>query len=391
MIALFISSSITLFSSFLTQRDASLHALSQLAEVMSENLRAALAFHDQASAARLLQPLQANPHIRMAWVSDEVGLAFSRYSAPGLPNSEVQRYLSLGLQTQPSSATEMGMDNMVVVKPILFDGQAIGTLTIVSDNAALRDEIIRHLVFQTLVSLLALALLTLISLPLQKLFTQPIFDLIDSMRHISLTKDYAVRVTSRRNDEFDNLYSGFNEMLAEVQDRDERLSKLATTDVLTEISNRRHALDLLETMVILANRKQEPLGVILLDVDFFKMVNDSLGHPVGDIVLKDTARLLLGCAREYDLVARFGGEEFLVLCDNSDADSTLVIAQRMRGSVERHTFCHPGGELRITISLGVCAAVPGMHSGADMINRADKALHQAKLNGKNRVELGVET
>jgi len=390
-IALFISSAITLASTVLTQRDESLHALRQLADVSSENLRAALAFHDQASAERLLQPLKANPNIRMAMVTDEAGRLFSSYCAPQLPDSEATRYLALTRPAQPTPTEEMGLGEMVVTNPIIFDGQVIGALTIVSDNAALHDKVMRHLGFQILVSLLALTVLTLVSLPLQKLFTRPIYDLINSMRHISLTKDYAVRVTSGRNDEFDSLYAGFNAMLAEIQDRDERLSKLATTDALTEISNRRHALDILDTMVVRANRKSEPLGVIMIDIDHFKSINDCQGHPVGDVVIKEVARLLSGCAREYDLVARFGGEEFLVLCDNSDAEGTEVIAQRIRESVEQHVFGFPGGELRATISLGVFAAVPGTRSGTDMVRLADKALYLAKMNGRNRVELAVQT
>ncbi len=399
-LALIISSSITLLSTFLTQREESLRLLTQLAEVSSENLRAALAFHDEQSGHRLLLPLQANPHIQMALVEDELGQPFGRYVANGLSEADqqhFQRYLHqamVALEASPTDAPRavdsMRWDYTAVVKPILFDGHVIGKLAIVSDNSALIDKIKQHLVFQTLLSLLTLCLIVLLSFSLQRLFTRPIYDLLAAMRHITDTKDYSVRVLSQRQDEFNVLIGGFNTMLSDIHERDERLSRLATTDVLTGLANRRCAMDTLASMVLRAQRKREPLGVVMLDIDHFKKINDQHGHPVGDLVLQDIGALLLSCARNLDLVARMGGEEFLILCDNSDTDATARVAERIRSSIENHVFAYGAVQFRATASLGLSACVPEATDGQEMIKRADMALYQAKTSGRNRVKMWNE-
>lgn len=396
-LALIISSSITLLSTFLAQRDESLRLLTQLADVSSENLRAALAFHDGKSGQRLLLPLQANPHIRMALVEDEQGKIFGRYVAPGLSEADQQRYqrylqkavTTLGTSTTdtPKAVDDMRWDYTAVVKPILFEERVIGKLAIVSDNTALIDKVNQHLIFQAILSLVTLCLIVLLSFSLQRLFTRPIYDLLTAMGRITDTKDYSVRVLSQGQDEFNVLIGGFNAMLSDIRERDDRLSKLATTDALTGLANRRCAMETLAAMVLRALRKREPLGVIMLDIDFFKKINDQHGHPVGDKVLKDIATLILSCARNLDLVARIGGEEFLILCDNSDTDATWRVAERIRVAVENHAFRYDNVQLRATVSLGFHAGVPESDDGQELIRHADLALYQAKAAGRNRVDI----
>jgi diguanylate cyclase (GGDEF)-like protein len=206
------------------------------------------------------------------------------------------------------------------------------------------------------------------------------------MQEVARTKNYRTTLDSRRTDEFDNLYQGFNAMLTDIRERDDRLSQLATTDALTGIANRRHAMEMMETMATRAQRKNEPLGVIMLDIDFFKKVNDRYGHPVGDLVLKEIAQVLQANAREYDLVARFGGEEFVVLCDGGTSEVTVAIAERIRlGTEARRIEYHPGQFVSVTVSLGVHSAVPQADENiAQMIKTADEALYRAKESGRNR-------
>ena len=170
----------------------------------------------------------------------------------------------------------------------------------------------------------------------------------------------------------------------------EQANTLATTDVLTGLANRRFAMTRLDEAVVMAARKREYLGIIMLDIDHFKSVNDRFGHPVGDIVLKSVATVLAGAAREYDLVGRVGGEEFLVICDSADTEIITSIAERMRKSVEETVIDYGDGHTtQVTISLGVVSKIP-CDDGSDsmsMIRYADEALYKAKNNGRNRVEL----
>lgn len=177
-------------------------------------------------------------------------------------------------------------------------------------------------------------------------------------------------------------------MLGEIRERDEKLSKLATTDTLTGLANRRHVMETMETMLVRARRKAEPLGVIILDVDFFKRINDTFGHPVGDTVLKAIAIILEQSAREYDTVARIGGEEFLVLCDNTDKETVRLVAERIRTNVEQAVIAHDSGQLQATVSLGAFSAIPVDLDEEALLKIVDDALYRAKQAGRNQVQMG---
>ncbi|SFU78610.1 diguanylate cyclase (GGDEF) domain-containing protein [Paenacidovorax caeni] len=206
------------------------------------------------------------------------------------------------------------------------------------------------------------------------------------MRRIGLSKDYTTVLATHHQDEFGELYRGFNAMLQEIRVRDEKLSQLATTDTLTGLANRGHALESLQTMLTRAQRLGGAMGVMLLDVDHFKQVNDTYGHPAGDQVLRDIAHILQANVRAYDLAARFGGEEFLVLCEGADLSATVDMAERIRAAVASRVYRLAGGQtLRTTVSVGVYAGAGSHATAMQLIELADQALYRAKQAGRNRV------
>jgi diguanylate cyclase (GGDEF)-like protein len=142
-------------------------------------------------------------------------------------------------------------------------------------------------------------------------------------------------------------------------------------------------------MVSRAHRKRESFGLVMFDVDNFKHVNDQFGHPVGDIVLKEVAAIMARAAREYDLVARIGGEEFLVLCDASDLETTRMIAERMRVEIESTAIKTSADTfLKATVSAGVFATVPMTEDTDVLLKIVDDALYHAKGTGRNNVVMG---
>ena len=401
-IALFISAVMSVSVTFVTQRTESLRHLQQISDIASENLTAALAFSDSASAGRLLGALRANPHIQAAIIHDDQMKPFSDYIASDADTAAVRHYLQgleqLAIRNRSqildrSKALEsIDFNYMFAITPIVFEGKVLGTLTIVSDTQELKGQLSYYLAMQLLISVLTLVIITFISMRLQPVFTEPIFHLIDAIREIAQTKNYSLSVSTTQNDEFKGLYAQFNDMISEIRERDVLLNRLATTDPLTGLPNRRQAMEVLQTMVTRACRKREWFGLVMFDVDFFKNVNDQYGHPVGDIVLKEVAAIMAHTAREYDLVARIGGEEFLVLCDNSDLETTHMIAERMRLEVKRaviHTV--DGNMLKVTVSAGVHAAVPQTEQADLPLKWVDEALYHAKESGRNRVSLGDRT
>jgi diguanylate cyclase (GGDEF)-like protein len=401
-IALSISAVMSLTLTFVTQRDESLRHLQQVSKIAGENLTAALAFSDSTSADRMLGSLHADPQILAAIIHDDEARLFSAYVSSTAEQAAVKDYLlRLGrlaiekrtqLFDQQEGLGSINIDYMFAITPIVFEGKTIGTLTIVSDNQALKKKLIYYFIMQSMISVMTLVIIGFISVRLQRAFTSPIFNIIDVIRKIAETKNYSVSVDAIQNDEFRVLYTNFNDMIAEIRDRDTLLSRLATTDPLTGLANRRYAMEVMQTMVSRARRKQEFFGLVSFDVDHFKRINDQFGHPVGDLVLKEVAGILAKTAREIDLVARIGGEEFLVLCDNSDVESTRMIAERMRMAIESAVIEYDEGrQLKMTVSAGVYASVPTSEDMDVALNCVDSALYQAKESGRNRVSIWEKT
>jgi diguanylate cyclase (GGDEF)-like protein len=127
--------------------------------------------------------------------------------------------------------------------------------------------------------------------------------------------------------------------------------------------------------------------VILLDLDQFKRINDSFGHACGDEALKTTAKVIQRCVREHDLIARWGGEEFLLLLPETDIEQATALAERLRRAIADNRLRHQDQEIAITASMGVATMEP-RHTGLEeLISNADKCLYQAKAAGRNRVSV----
>jgi diguanylate cyclase (GGDEF)-like protein len=171
--------------------------------------------------------------------------------------------------------------------------------------------------------------------------------------------------------------------LLEVQlsEANARLEGQASTDPLTGLANRRRAGEVLETAVACAARQGTPLSVILADVDYFKSFNDTYGHPAGDDVLTTVAAVLRGVVRGCDLVARHGGEEFLIVAPGADVSGATALAERLRQSVAEA----PWPARTITISLGVATLAAGSRDASELVANADAALYRSKHSGRDRV------
>jgi diguanylate cyclase (GGDEF)-like protein len=172
-----------------------------------------------------------------------------------------------------------------------------------------------------------------------------------------------------------------------LADRARALEILARHDPLTGLANRRQFTEVLERALRHARRTGGEVSLVVADLDRFKNVNDTLGHPAGDEVLKAVAGILGEDTRADDLVARLGGEEFALLLVDTDADGALARAERLRTRLEETEIPLPGGRAcRVTSSFGVATQDPRLPSGDGdrLLARADRALYEAKRTGRNR-------
>ncbi len=180
---------------------------------------------------------------------------------------------------------------------------------------------------------------------------------------------------------------GLNHRLLNAQ---RKLRKQADTDSLTGLFNRRSFFRSIQREISRYERNERPFSLLLIDIDHFKKVNDTFGHSMGDVVLKRLAKILCKTAREQDIVARTGGEEFCILLPEAKKEEARVMAERIRQTVKANDMGAPKRELYITISVGAAEIL--MNEEVDSIyNRADIALYRAKSGGRNRVEVAEES
>jgi diguanylate cyclase (GGDEF)-like protein len=173
----------------------------------------------------------------------------------------------------------------------------------------------------------------------------------------------------------------------ELMVSNKRLELLSITDGLTQLYNHRHFQDEFAKNFAEAVRYQRPLSLALLDIDFFKKINDTYGHAAGDQVLREVSSMFIGSIRSSDLAARYGGEEFAVMMPETDLESAVRFADNVRASVCAAPIHTDAGEIPVTVSIGV-ANYPytAMKSARQLIESADKALYRAKRAGRNQVQ-----
>lgn len=163
-----------------------------------------------------------------------------------------------------------------------------------------------------------------------------------------------------------------------------RLEPMAITDHLTGLYNRHYFTSELVKQINIWRRYQRPLSILILDIDFFKKVNDTYGHAAGDYVLETIASICQEVVRDIDTVARIGGEEFAILLPSTAINGAMQIAERIRRQTEAYVFHYDGHRFRLTVSLGVAELSDESWSVTEFIKAADDMLYKAKNSGRNR-------
>jgi diguanylate cyclase (GGDEF)-like protein/PAS domain S-box-containing protein len=166
------------------------------------------------------------------------------------------------------------------------------------------------------------------------------------------------------------------------------LQRLATTDALTQSSNRRHFFECANLEFEKARRQGSPLAFLLLDIDDFKVINDTYGHPKGDLVLQRIAQSGRAALRRGDLFGRIGGEEFAAVFPGCAPDMAMQVAERLQREIQRLGFTHKGQTFGITVSQGLTSLTDDDQTLDSLFARADAAMYEAKRQGKNRVVSG---
>ncbi len=216
--------------------------------------------------------------------------------------------------------------------------------------------------------------------------------ILDDLGSTNGTFCNGVRVTSRGLSDGDKIMIGsttilkftYHDQLDEAFQQ--QMYESALRDGLTKVFNRKHFNDLLSKEFAYAARHSSPLALLFIDLDHFKKVNDTFGHPAGDFVLAEVSGVLAGGIRAEDVLARFGGEEFCVLCRGTEQTGAVELGERLRREIAERRYIYGGKVIPVTISVGIALMPdPAMTQPASLLAAADKALYEAKRAGRNRV------
>jgi diguanylate cyclase (GGDEF)-like protein len=334
--------------------------------------------------------------------------------------SSATMILPKGYKEQTSKARALERNSGVEYHLLLSQDRRFIEVYIPLDQIGLKDKTIyskisldeigtqyRDLYKQIFLTVIGLTLLhAFFGLFLFRLLVSPILAMRTATERIS-KGDYSAKVTVFSQDELGSLAEGFNHMsgalqenflrlqsqMDQLQNAQSRIENMARTDELTGLFNRRHFFDFLAKHISQSSRYGSPLGLILLDVDHFKKVNDNHGHLCGDKVLREMGATLLQLVRPSDVLARYGGEEIVLLLPETNLAQGLCVAEKIRKAIMAMRFELPtGGLLPITVSLGVAeihdalrgAPVESTDLQVAFIECADKALYLAKKAGRNQ-------
>lgn len=286
---------------------------------------------------------------------------------------------------------------LVAISKIGEGAYPLGHLVLVLDYNQVITSAVDAFLFQLLPWLLGLLLvLLLLTRWAQESFVKPLLKLSSLLNTVSETKDYSLRYKTQGDDEITQLGHNLNHMLSTIhhqniqrEEREKILSKqqqslefLANYDSLTELPNRKLFQELLSQELAHNARNRTELAVLFIDLDDFKTVNDSLGHPVGDLLLQQTAARLREQLRDIDILARFGGDEFVIVVSNLEQQiEAIVIADRILKSFKQpfklqHWECNSG------LSIGVAFSDGNKVSISELLANADLAMYRAKNNGR---------
>lgn len=181
-------------------------------------------------------------------------------------------------------------------------------------------------------------------------------------------------------------YLMLNQLTGKIEAAQRALHEASISDELTGLRNRRFLMSRFHEELERARRHNTSLGLLMLDLDHFKKINDNYGHPFGDLVLKSAAGTILEAMREYDVAARYGGEEFAVLVPETKHQDLFALAERIRVQLEEKDIFDASASVKVTVSIGV-TSLEESDTLETLLNRADKALYQAKHEGRNRTVL----
>ncbi|MDD5773925.1 MAG: diguanylate cyclase [bacterium] len=385
----------------------------------------------------IVSAINHDPEVAYAFIKDNNGrIVTSFFASLNMNMPELKKILSGMPADADVEDTIKSIKNKAVISeisfPIAIENETVGKIFIGMSEYDIRQQIKKLIAYITMVSIFIFIFILFLLIISQGILTKPVKDLAVLMTDISVKKDYSIRAAVRRKDEIGLLSSCFNYMLEQIQKRDaeleshgldledkvakrteellsvnerlqnelserkiiegkmrnlmEELKEVSIRDSLTKLYNHGYFRDALDNEFSRAKRYGHNVTCLMLDIDYFKKINDTYGHLFGDKVLIEVANCLKKCVRESDILARYGGEEFSILLIESDYEKALMVSEKIRSYIESYNFKDADISVKLTVSIGLSSLLEdAILDKEKFLGFSDLALYAAKINGRNNI------
>lgn len=360
------------------EQESVLQEIRVQAEIVSDNAAAALAFGDGTMAAEALATLRASPDVLRSSLTLPNGGVLAIY-----PGDQLPTLAKVCTHADHAMVEQLSHDGFQLCKPVYLKSQFVGTLAL---DAGL-DRYYRQLTLYFAVIMLATGLSLVgaiwLAAKLRRSITEPLSQLLTVVNHVADKQDFSVRPEAERADEIGELSRAFGGMMSNLQERDERLQELAFYDGVTGLTNRHFFKERVEQAVANALRYQQRCCLMFIDLDDFKVVNDTLGHHIGDELLREVGQRLSRVLRDNDMVCRIGGDEFAVILENvKDTHTPAMLAEKIIATLSKPALLH-GHSITVGASIGISAVPDFANDTSTLLQTADAAMYVAKGRNKN--------
>ncbi|MBB6155474.1 diguanylate cyclase (GGDEF)-like protein [Pseudomonas sp. JAI115] len=372
------------------QRRSLVEDITAHAMVVGRNGSAAMMFANADEAYETLASLQHVPDINWAAFVLNDGRQLAIYRRD--PAGEVVNYYGV---------EEIGLYSLLVRRPVELHGQVIGNVAVNASFTSLYRGLAVQALFGGLAAAVALFLSFILSRRMASSIVRPLQNLVKLTERVRTYQDFSLRATVYGSDETGRLARSFNDMMDQLESHDARISaelqqrrlaqqqlnELAYRDPVTGLNNRHYFKEKLETAVMEGMRYATSCAVLFIDLDDFKIVNDTLGHETGDSLLILVAERLRETLRNTDVVCRIGGDEFAVILENGvNADQARLVASNIVAALSS-PFYVDGRRIGVGASLGISLCPDHATDTTSLLRKADIAMYQAKGGGKNSYHL----
>ncbi len=361
-------------------RNAVIQEVGIQADIIGESSSAALAFMDHTAASETLATLKkSNDFLEAHLFSSEGQLFESYYKVKGVKKTQ-----EIFTNSQNPSVT-LDIATITITKPIFLRSEFVGSLVLVSGLQSFYMRLLWYMIITVTVACIGLFLAWSVAVRVSQTIIEPLSRLTEVTQKMVEHQNYdeAIPVSVDSQDEVGILFHAFKEMMSQIHQRDLGMQQLAYYDRITEIPNRHYFEEKIEQAVANAQRYGTACYLFMIDLDDFKIVNDTLGHHIGDLLLRSIAEILQNTMRQNDSIFRIGGDEFTILLESpSMSEAVGKVAQKIIKAVAAPIVLE-GHTVQVGVSIGISCYPKHAHDVRTLMNSADIAMYEAKNNGKN--------